>query len=220
MSLSLPRRLFRLFLPRIATFRQKATTRPVTLGCGRIAAHHERNSLRLERQPSRVATSIRKRELRRATRRSTSARGDLPDAPDADLDAEPEELMCPITRTVFRDPVLVVDSGTRTRGAPSLSHFGRNGSQGIRSRDRALSSTKVMTTGRAKRGSGLAGQAPWRDARRMGQSRASGAVEGSTGRERSTTRVDVGVLRTWRAMCPELQERWPEARADPEHGRV
>ena len=21
---------------------------------------------------------------------------------------------------------------------------------------------------------------------------------------------DVGVLRTWRAMCPELQERWPE----------
>ena len=27
---------------------------------------------------------------------------------------------------------------------------------------------------------------------------------------------DVGVLRTWRAMCPELQERWPEA-ARPEH---
>ena len=26
---------------------------------------------------------------------------------------------------------------------------------------------------------------------------------------------DVGVLRTWRAMCPELQERWPEA-ARPE----
>ena len=52
MSLSLPRRLFRLFLPRIATFRQKATTRPVTLGCGRIAVPHERNSLRLERQPS------------------------------------------------------------------------------------------------------------------------------------------------------------------------
>jgi leucine-rich repeat protein SHOC2 len=46
------------------------------------------------------------------TRRSTSARGDLPDADlDADLDAEPEELMCPITRTMFRDPVVVVDSG-------------------------------------------------------------------------------------------------------------
>ena len=25
----------------------------------------------------------------------------------------------------------------------------------------------------------------------------------------------IGVLRTWRAMCPELQERWPEA-ARPE----
>ena len=34
-----------------------------------------------------------------------------------------------------------------------------------------------------------------------------------TGREHSTTR---DVLRTWRAMCPELQERWPEA-ARPEH---
>ena len=27
---------------------------------------------------------------------------------------------------------------------------------------------------------------------------------------------DVGVLRTWRTMCPELQERWPEA-VRPEH---
>ena len=45
------------------------------------------------------------------TRRSAGARGDLHDAPDADLDAEPELLMCPITRAVFRDPVMVVDSG-------------------------------------------------------------------------------------------------------------
>ena len=45
------------------------------------------------------------------TRRSASARGDLPDGPDADLDAEPEELLCPITRTMFRDPVFVFDSG-------------------------------------------------------------------------------------------------------------
>ena len=29
---------------------------------------------------------------------------------------------------------------------------------------------------------------------------------------------DVGVLRTWRAMCPALQERWPEA-ARPEQWR-
>ena len=56
------------------------------------------------------------------TRRSASARGDLPDAPDADLDAEPEELMCPITRAVFRDPVMLFDSGhTYERSAISVA---------------------------------------------------------------------------------------------------
>ena len=40
------------------------------------------------------------------TRRSASVQCDLPDARDADLDAEPEEPMCPITRTMFRDPVV------------------------------------------------------------------------------------------------------------------
>ena len=52
------------------------------------------------------------------TRPSASAQGDLPDTRDAnlaDLDAEPEELTCPITRTMFRDPVIVVDSGHRFR---------------------------------------------------------------------------------------------------------
>ena len=52
------------------------------------------------------------------TRRSASTPGDLPDAPDADLDAEPEELMCPITRTIFRDQVFVFDSGHTCRPAP------------------------------------------------------------------------------------------------------
>ena len=79
------------------------------------------------------------------TRRSTSARGDLPDADlDADLDAEPEELMCPITRTMFRDPVVVVDSGHTYERSAILSHFGRNGARDPLTR-RALSSTKVMT---------------------------------------------------------------------------
>ena len=78
------------------------------------------------------------------TRRSASARGDLPDAPDADLDAEPEELMCPITRTVFRDPVMVVDSGHTYERSAILSHFERNGAKDPLTR-RALSSTKVMT---------------------------------------------------------------------------
>ena len=44
------------------------------------------------------------------TRRPAGARDDVPDAPDADLDDEPEVLMCPITRTIFRDPVFVFDS--------------------------------------------------------------------------------------------------------------
>ena len=45
------------------------------------------------------------------TRRSASARGDLPDAPAADLADEPEELLCPITRSMFRDPVVLLNSG-------------------------------------------------------------------------------------------------------------
>ena len=57
------------------------------------------------------------------TRHSASARGDVPDAPDADLDAEPEVLLCPITRAVFRDPVMVVPAPLiRCRGGrPSAS---------------------------------------------------------------------------------------------------
>ena len=78
------------------------------------------------------------------TRRSASARGDLPDARDADLDAEPEVLMCPITRTVFRDPVMVFDSGHTYERSAILSHFGRNGAKDPLTRC-ALSSTKVMT---------------------------------------------------------------------------
>ena len=63
------------------------------------------------------------------TRRSTSARGDLPDAPDADLDAEPEELLCPITRSVFRDPVIIVESGHTYERSAILAHFERNGAK-------------------------------------------------------------------------------------------
>ena len=78
------------------------------------------------------------------TRHSASARGDVPDAPDADLDAEPEVLMCPITRTVFRDPVVLFDSGHTYERSVILAHFRRNGAKDPFTR-RALSSTKVMT---------------------------------------------------------------------------
>ena len=80
------------------------------------------------------------------TRRTANARGDVHDAPDADLDAEPEPevLLCPITRTMFRDPVVVVESGHTYERSAVLTHFERNGAKDPLTR-RALSSTKVMT---------------------------------------------------------------------------
>ena len=112
------------------------------------------------------------------TRRSASAQGDAPDAPDADLDDEPEELMCPITRAVFQDPVMVVESGHTYERSVILDHFQRSGANDPLTR-RALSSTKVMTNWAVRKFvQALGGQAPGRDARRVGQSRAPGAVEG------------------------------------------
>ena len=143
------------------------------------------------------------------TRRSASARGDLPDAPDADLDAEPEELMCPITRTMFRDPVFVVDSGHTYERSAILSHFERNGAKDPLTR-RALSSTKVMTNWAMRN----VVQA-WLD-KHPGvtpdgwDSRELLEPSKDDGTRTFDDEGDVGVLRTWRAMCPELQERWPE----------
>ena len=52
--------------------------------------------------------------------------------PDADLVVEPDVLVCPITRTMFRDPVMVVDSGHTYERSAILSHFGRNGAREFR----------------------------------------------------------------------------------------
>ena len=141
------------------------------------------------------------------TRRSTSARGDLPDAPDADLDAEPEVLMCPITRTVFRDPVFVFDSGHTYERSAILSHFERNGAKDPLTR-RALSSTKVKTNWAMRNVvQDWLDKHPsvtpdgWDSRELLEPSKDDGTFDDGG---------DVGVLRTWRAMCPELQERWPE----------
>ena len=148
------------------------------------------------------------------TRRSTSAPGDLPDAPDADLDAEPEVLLCPITRTMFRDPVFVFDSGHTYERSAILAHFERNGAKDPLTR-RALSSTKVMTNWAMRN----VVQA-WLD-KHPGvtpdgwDSRELLEPSKDDGTRTFDDEGDVGVLRTWRAMCPELQERWPEA-ARPE----
>ena len=146
------------------------------------------------------------------TRRSASARGDPPNAPDADLDAEPEELMCPITRTMFRDPVVVVDSGHTYERSAILSHFGRNGARDPLTR-RALSSTKVMTLWSMRnvvqawldKHPGVTPDG-WDSRELLEPSKDDGTFDDEG---------DVGVLRTWRAMCPELQYMWPEA-AQPE----
>tara|TARA_B100000475_G_scaffold188736_1_gene159622 strand:- start:13 stop:240 length:228 start_codon:yes stop_codon:yes gene_type:complete len=60
------------------------------------------------------------------TVRDVSVQCDL-SGPDPDLDAEPEELLCPITRNMFRDPVMHFDSGHTYERSAILSHFGRNG---------------------------------------------------------------------------------------------
>ena len=144
------------------------------------------------------------------TLRTASAQGNL-SGPDADLDAEPEELVCPITRTVFRDPVMVVESGHTYERSAILEHFRRNGAKDpLTNCD--LSSAKVMTNW-AMRNVVQAwldkhpGVTPdgW-DSREL-----LDAVDRMTGRTLTfDDEGDVGVLRTWRAMCPELQEWWPE----------
>ena len=63
------------------------------------------------------------------------------DRSDDDL---PEELTCPITRTMFRDPVMVVDSGHTYERIAILSHFERNGAKDPFT-NCALSDTRVVT---------------------------------------------------------------------------
>ena len=139
----------------------------------------------------------------------------MPDAPDADLDAEPEELLCPITRTVFRDPVFVLESGHTYERSAILSHFRRNGAKDPLTR-RALSSTKVMTNWAMRN----VVQA-WLDKHPGVTPDGWDSRELLEPSEDDGTRTfddegDVEVLRTWRAMCPELQETWTEDE-QPEH---
>jgi leucine-rich repeat protein SHOC2 len=149
------------------------------------------------------------------TLRAVSAQGNL-SAPDADLDAEPEELMCPITHAMFRDPVMVVDSGhTYERSAILEQSEQRNEAKDPLTR-RALSSTKVMTNWAVRQiVQAWLGKHPgvkpdgWDSRELLEPSKDDGTRS-------FDDEGDVGVLRTWRAMCPELQERWPEA-ARPEH---
>jgi leucine-rich repeat protein SHOC2 len=148
------------------------------------------------------------------TLRTVSVQCDL-SALDADLDAEPEELMCPIARTVFRDPVMVVESGHTYERNDILSHFRRNGAKDPLT-NCALSSAKVMTNWAMRN----VVQA-WLD-KHPGvtpdgwDSRELLEPSKDDGTRTFDDEGDVGVLRRWRAMCPELQERWSEDE-QPEH---
>jgi leucine-rich repeat protein SHOC2 len=116
---------------------------------------------------------------------------------------------------MFRDPVMVVDSGHTYERSAILSHFERNGAKDPLTR-RALSSTKVMTNW-ALRNLVQDWLDKHPDVTPDGwDSRELLEPSKDDGTDRNDEGDDAGVLRTWRAMCPELQERWPEA-ARPEH---
>ena len=63
-------------------------------------------------------------------------------AADSDLDVEPEELLCPITRTMFRDPVMVVESGHTYERSVILARWRRtylgHRTKRVRSRSKPL----------------------------------------------------------------------------------
>ena len=150
------------------------------------------------------------------TRRSASVQCDLL-GPNVNLNVEePDVLICPITRTMFRDPVVVVDSGHTYERSAVLSHFERDGAKDPLT-GRALSSMMV-TTNRTVRQIVQA----WLD--RHPDVTPDGwdireLLEPSKDDGTQTFDDDEGdleVLRTWRAMCPKLQKRWPEDE-QPEH---
>ena len=140
-------------------------------------------------------------------------------ASDADLVAEPEVLKCPITGTMFRDPVVVVDSGHTYERSAILSHFRRNGAKDPLTL-RALSTTEVTTNWAVRqfvrawldRHPGVTPDG-WDSRELLEPSRDDGT-------RTFDDEGDVGVLRTWRAMCPELQERWPELARPEDWGGV
>jgi len=111
--------------------------------------------------------------------------------------------------------VFVVDSGHTYERSAILSHFERNGAKDPLTR-RALSSTNVMTNWAMRnvvqawldKHPGLTPDG-WDSRELLEPSKDDG------------TRIfdddgDVGVLWTWRAMCPDLQWRWSEV-VEPEH---
>ena len=119
--------------------------------------------------------------------------------------------MCPITHIMFRDPVVVVKSGHTYERSAISEHFRRNGAKDPLTR-RALSTTEV-TTNWAVRQFVQAWLDKHPDVTPDGwDSRDLLEPSDDDGTHRNDEGGDVGVLRTWRTMCPELQERLHDRR--------
>ena len=120
---------------------------------------------------------------------------------------------------MFRDPVMVVDSGHTYERSAIVSHFQCNGAKdpltGL-----ALRSARVTTNWAVRQI-----VRDWLD------KHPDVTPDGWDGRELlepsndDGTRIsdddgDAGVLRTWRAMCPALQRMWPEGEQPQDWERV
>ena len=170
------------------------------------AAGHDRGlsldgALQAARGVRRVATGIRGRSSG-VKPGVPQVQCDLPDALDGSRD-EPEELLCP-----SREPCSAIqcfairDTYERALSYRTLAQRGQGP---------AHASRPEQHEGDAELGVRKWCRLGWTstrtDARRVGQSR---ALEPSKddGTRILTTRV-TSKCRTWRAMCPELQEKWP-----------
>ena len=138
------------------------------------------------------------------TLRTVSVQCDL-SGPDADLVVEPDMLLCPITRTMFRDPVMVVDSGHTYERSAIESHFRATG-QGP-AHGSLLEQPRVVMNWMARQ----IVQA-WLDKHPDvtpdgWDSRELLEPSKDDGTRTFDDEGDVGVLRTWRAMCLNCR-RW------------
>jgi leucine-rich repeat protein SHOC2 len=138
-------------------------------------------------------------------------------APDADLDAEPEVLMCPITRAMFRDPVMVVESGHTYERDEITQHFAHSNRDP--KTNLPLRSTRVVTNWGLR-----AAVEEWLnchpdvtpdgwDSRELRPVQVEAPVQTA-----QAGHGDVLVLQMWRDMCPELQAIW-EVDRPPEQWR-
>ncbi|MAN25546.1 MAG: hypothetical protein CME10_14880 [Gemmatimonadetes bacterium] len=118
---------------------------------------------------------------------------------------EPNDLLCPISGVMFRDPVVLLASGI-TFDRQAIEEWLSKGKLTCPVTRVPVTSDNVVLTNFTARGS----------VERWLRENSDRTPEGWNTREMlPPTHPQHGVLRTWRAMCPALQEIWPET-AKPE----